>query len=176
MLYFNRMKKYCSKLEYGGLALFIEWREPFVLTQLSFQELPGEDSPGNPALLDFKAQLRKLWSGEDIKLPMVALDWGEVTEFQRGILECLQRNIPRGKVISYGGLAALAGCPGGARAVGNAMNRNPFPVLFPCHRVVKSNLKLGGFGSGSAIKEKLLELEDVKFKKSRIMLEHRSSL
>ncbi len=170
------MKKYCSKLEYGGLTLFIEWREPFILTRLSFQLLSGMDfieAPDDRALLEFTEQLRKWWTGENMALPKVSLDWGKVTAFQQRILECLQRNVPRGQVISYGELAALAGCPGGARAVGNAMNCNPFPVLFPCHRVVKSDLGLGGFGCGTEIKEKLLGLECITIKNSRIMPEFR---
>lgn len=68
-------------------------------------------------------------------------------------------NVPYGKVVSYGELAVMAGRPGAARAVGSAMARNPFPLLVPCHRVVASGGKPGGFGYGLVWKSELLEME-----------------
>ncbi|MHB1381071.1 MAG: methylated-DNA--[protein]-cysteine S-methyltransferase [Thermoleophilia bacterium] len=64
-----------------------------------------------------------------------------------------------GEVISYASLAAAAGHPGAARAVGNAMAANPWPVIVPCHRVVRSDGGLGGFSCGVEWKQRLLELE-----------------
>lgn len=78
--------------------------------------------------------------------------------FQLVCLEALL-SVPYGTTISYGELACKAGCPGGSRAVGNAMNKNPLPIRIPCHRVIRANGSLGGFGSGPEIKRYLLNLE-----------------
>ena len=67
--------------------------------------------------------------------------------------------IPRGQTCSYAELAARAGRPGAARAVGQAMARNPWPIIVPCHRVVASDGGLGGYGGGLDMKERLLRLE-----------------
>jgi O-6-methylguanine DNA methyltransferase len=77
----------------------------------------------------------------------------------------LAEQIPRGKVMTYGQLAKLAGSPGAARAVGMCMRENKNPAVIPCHRVVASDGKLTGyaFGDGIATKKKKLEEEGVFF-------------
>lgn len=67
--------------------------------------------------------------------------------------------IPRGETLSYGEVAVRAGHPRAARAVGNAMRSNRFPLLIPCHRVIKADGTLGGFGGREDIKEWLLDFE-----------------
>ncbi|MCF8110158.1 MAG: methylated-DNA--[protein]-cysteine S-methyltransferase [Desulfobacteraceae bacterium] len=67
--------------------------------------------------------------------------------------------IPFGSVRSYGDIAAAAGRPGAGRFVGNTMVANPFPLIIPCHRVIKSNGSTGGFGGGAAMKIRLLKHE-----------------
>ena len=69
------------------------------------------------------------------------------------------RRIPYGKTATYGQIARRIGKPSGARAVGAANGRNPIPIVVPCHRVVASGGKLGGYGGGLALKRRLLELE-----------------
>lgn len=89
------------------------------------------------------------------------LDLGAVRgEFQRKVLE-LATGIPFGEVTSYGELAARAGSPGAARAVGAAMAGNPVPVVVPCHRVLESSGGLGGYTGGLDYKRKLLAHEGV---------------
>ena len=61
--------------------------------------------------------------------------------------------------MTYGDVAAMAGCPKGARAIGQAMHRNPLPLIFPCHRVVAAN-GLGGFGGGLKLKKHLINREN----------------
>ena len=80
--------------------------------------------------------------------------------FQRRVLEVLEREVGFGETITYGELAALAGKPTAARAVGTAMNRNPLPIFVPCHRVLAST-GIGGFGPGVSIKRRLLAHEGV---------------
>jgi methylated-DNA-[protein]-cysteine S-methyltransferase len=80
--------------------------------------------------------------------------------FRRAVLEKL-REVPRGETVSYGELAARAGNPKAARAVGTACARNPIPIVVPCHRVLPGTGKLGNYGGGPERKLALLELEGV---------------
>lgn len=73
------------------------------------------------------------------------------SEFARDVLTALSC-VGFGETVSYGELAIQAGHPGAARAVGNALNKNPLLVLIPCHRVIAADGKIGGFGSGLACK------------------------
>jgi methylated-DNA-[protein]-cysteine S-methyltransferase len=82
----------------------------------------------------------------------------EGTAFQRAIWSALLE-VPYGRTITYGGLAARIGRPGAARAAGRAVARNPLPVVVPCHRVVGSDGSLTGFAGGLRRKALLLELE-----------------
>ena len=79
--------------------------------------------------------------------------------FRRRVLEALHDGVPRGEVVTYGGLAARAGRAGAARAVGTACARNPVPLLVPCHRVVPGGGGIGSYGGGTERKRALLELE-----------------
>lgn len=80
------------------------------------------------------------------------------SEFERAVWEQMKQ-IPYGETKSYGAIAAAVGEPGGAQAVGVACNRNPLPVIVPCHRIIGSDGKLVGFGGGLERKRILLELE-----------------
>jgi methylated-DNA-[protein]-cysteine S-methyltransferase len=91
----------------------------------------------------------------DFDLP---LDLRSRTGFSRDILERLAR-VPYGEVTTYGTLAKDAGKPQAARAVGTVMNRNPIPIVLPCHRVVGSTGSLVGYGGGLDRKRLLLDLE-----------------
>jgi methylated-DNA-[protein]-cysteine S-methyltransferase len=86
------------------------------------------------------------------------LDLRPLAEFPRDVLQLLAR-VPYGNTTTYGTLAALAGRPRAARAVGMVMNRNPIPIVLPCHRVVGSTGKLVGYAGGLDRKEQLLRLE-----------------
>lgn len=81
-----------------------------------------------------------------------------VTAFQQRVLDALKR-IPYGETRTYGEIAKAIGQPKAARAVGNACNKNPVPLIIPCHRVIGSNGKLVGYASGIERKQTLLELE-----------------
>ena len=96
---------------------------------------------------------RLTWSEEEVPLEAVA-----ESDFQRAVYGALLSVAP-GTTISYGQLAQEAGFPGAARAVGQAMAANPVPVVIPCHRVVRSDGNLGGFGLGLSWKERLLAHE-----------------
>jgi len=76
--------------------------------------------------------------------------------------------VPEGKITTYGELAKAVGFTNGQRAVGKIMNKNPFPVLIPCHRVVKSDGKVGGYAYGENIKINILKKEGIKIKNGKI--------
>jgi methylated-DNA-[protein]-cysteine S-methyltransferase len=81
--------------------------------------------------------------------------------FRRTVLETLYREVGFGETITYGELAALAGRPRAARAVGSAMATNPIPIVVPCHRVLAAGGHLGGYGGALCMKRGLLGLEGV---------------
>jgi len=83
------------------------------------------------------------------------------TEFQLQVWTGLLK-VSFGATISYGELARRVGKPGGARAVGSALNSNPVPIIVPCHRVIGHDQSLVGFGGGLSVKERLLELEQAR--------------
>jgi methylated-DNA-[protein]-cysteine S-methyltransferase len=85
-------------------------------------------------------------------------DLSPVPAFHREVLRELAR-VPFGQVTTYGALAAKVGRPRAARAIGGAMNRNPIPIVLPCHRVIGANGSLVGYGGGLERKEQLLRLE-----------------
>ncbi len=86
------------------------------------------------------------------------LDLSTATPFQRQVWE-KTRLIPYGETRSYSWVAEQIGKPGAARAVGQALGRNPLPIIIPCHRVVASDGKLCGFAGGLGMKRRLLSLE-----------------
>jgi methylated-DNA-[protein]-cysteine S-methyltransferase len=117
-------------------------------------------------------QIRDFLSGKAVDFVLEDLDFGVVKGFARRVLR-KDGKIPRGRVMSYGGLAESVGVAGGARAVGNVMAGNPFPLVIPCHRVIRSDGSLGGFGGGLPMKRALLEMEGVRFNpKGRVFPEH----
>ncbi|NHI92295.1 MAG: MGMT family protein [Candidatus Lokiarchaeota archaeon] len=95
--------------------------------------------------------------------------WNELTNFQKQVLTITSK-IPKGKVSTYGQIAEIIGNKYFSRAVGNALNKNPFAPLIPCHRVVKSNGDLGGFARGSSEKEKILIKENIIINNHKINL------
>ena len=113
-----------------------------------------------PRRLDrVKRQLDEYFSGRRREFEL-EVDLAAVAPFQRAALTELAR-VPFGQVTSYGSLAARIGKPRAARAVGGAMNRNPIPIVLPCHRVVGSTGSLVGYGGGLDRKRALLALEGV---------------
>jgi methylated-DNA-[protein]-cysteine S-methyltransferase len=100
--------------------------------------------------------------GEPAALDTIVLDLDGVPAFHRQVYEAA-RTIPSGQTVSYGALARTLGKPGAARAIGQAMGKNPFPIVVPCHRVLAANHATGGFSAhgGVETKAKLLAAEGV---------------
>ena len=93
----------------------------------------------------------------------MALDLGAIDDFRRRVY-AVARTIGPGRVVSYGAIARLVGSDASARAVGQALGANPFPIVVPCHRVVAAAGALGGFSApgGVAVKRRLLAIEDAR--------------
>ncbi len=109
------------------------------------------------------------WLEQYIEGKSIPLNLFSGSEFQKKAMLAMQQ-IPFGSTMSYKELAAFVGNPKAARAIGNACNRNPFPLLVPCHRIVQSNGKIGGFASDLEIKRRLLEFEKKGRKKTCPMI------
>jgi len=77
--------------------------------------------------------------------------------------------VPDGKITTYGELAKAVGLKNGQRVIGRIMNKNPYPVIVPCHRVVKSDGKVGGYLYGSDVKTNLLTQEGIEIKNGKIL-------
>lgn len=93
--------------------------------------------------------------GKSLPLPLNLSNLSPFTQIGLAAI----RSIPFGEVRSYGEVATLAGCEKGARAIGNVCNKNPFPLVIPCHRVIQGNGGLGGFAYPLQMKELLLNYE-----------------
>ena len=94
----------------------------------------------------------------------VPLDFLFGTSFQRAVWDAL-REIPYGSCVSYQWVAEQIGKTGAARAVGNAIGKNPIPIIVPCHRVIRRDGSLGGFSAGVSFKKTLLEIEGCEIKR-----------
>ncbi|MDP6490439.1 MAG: MGMT family protein [Kiritimatiellia bacterium] len=105
-------------------------------------------------------QMAAFLEGEDVTFALDLLALGDCGAFREKVLRATHA-IGRGYVATYGGLAAHVGCRGGARAVGNAMATNPFPLIIPCHRVIRADRTLGSYGGGGEMKRLLLAQEGI---------------
>ncbi|MSQ12459.1 MAG: methylated-DNA--[protein]-cysteine S-methyltransferase [Dehalococcoidia bacterium] len=112
---------------------------------------------GADQLAPLARQVRTFLSGKPVTFT-VPLDLGESPPFFRAVWQACA-TIPRGETRTYGWLAAKAGNPRAVRAAGQAMARNPIPLIIPCHRVIGRNGKLTGFGGGIPMKAALLAME-----------------
>lgn len=118
----------------------------------------GEGAP--PGVLRLLRAILDCLEGREVDRKVVEglLASPELTEFQRRVYRVVI-SIPRGNTLSYREVAERAGYHWAARAVGGAMRRNPFPVIIPCHRVIRSDGRPGGYSGPRGMKERLLRLE-----------------
>lgn len=116
----------------------------------------GKEQPAHPLLLETEKQLNQYFAKKrkEFSLPLDFVG----SDFQKQVWEALL-TIPFGETRSYGDIARQIGNPDSVRAVGGAANKNPIPIIAPCHRVIGANGKLVGFGGGLSNKVLLLELE-----------------
>lgn len=136
----------------------------------------GEATPP-PEVQGVIDRIVALLRGEVSDLSSIPLDMDQVPAFHRRVYEAA-RAIPPGMTLSYGEIAARAGAPGAARAVGQALGRNPFPIVVPCHRVLASGGKIGGFSAqgGIATKRRMLAIEGARLNGAAPLVDHDGAL
>jgi methylated-DNA-[protein]-cysteine S-methyltransferase len=142
-------------------ALRLDWQDGLVRRiETAWAADVRESDPLSAAAVELKAALLRYEVRQPPAWPDLPFDFSGLSEFHRAAIEELRR-IPPGATRTYGEMAALLGRPKGAQAVGRAMGANPFPVLYPCHRVVGANGAMTGFSAsgGIAMKKALLRLE-----------------
>ena len=160
-------------------TLSIVWREteagPRVYRVFLPVYLPNEQTPASdvvqmafpdagllscPAIAELGRRIQRFLEGDAVGFELSLLALERCSEFQRRVL-LAEHEIPPGWVSTYGRIARSLGVPRGARAVGRALSHNPFPIIIPCHRAIRSDGQLGGFQGGLKMKQALLELEGV---------------
>ena len=158
---------------FGPLGLF--WHQTANGPQVLTISLPNEGIPPLgapwvtrspvvarmcPDIAVLGEQLQRYLEGDPVTFDLNLIALEKCGEFQRRVL-LGEHGIPRGQVSTYGRVASAVGSPGGARAVGQALARNPFPLVIACHRAVRSDGRLGGYRGGLDMKRALLQLEGV---------------
>jgi methylated-DNA-[protein]-cysteine S-methyltransferase len=123
-----------------------------------FQELV---SGIHPVIAEIARKIQSFLAGEVVSFNPEFLNLEQCPPFQRLVL-LAESGVPRGWVTTYGRIARHLGLVNGARAVGNALAHNPFPLIIPCHRAIRSDNHIGGFQGGREMKLALLRLEGVK--------------
>jgi methylated-DNA-[protein]-cysteine S-methyltransferase len=127
-----------------------------ILKKICFRK-PDEFLKKGPAPALILQELRDYFkSGRDDFTQKIA--FGKGTDFEKKVWLAL-REIPYGETRTYKWLAEKIGNPGAFRAVGQALGRNPLPIILPCHRVIESDGSLGGYSAGADIKRRLLDME-----------------
>ena len=152
---------------YGAVAFSAE---PFKLVEIRlptsdldelcrpFDEAYWRIDNNHPKALEIGSILVRYFKGEKIDIPWPVMDLSRFTFAQQAVYHTVA-NIPYGQTASYGQVARLAGLPRAARFVGTTMAKNPYPVLIPCHRVIRSDGSPGRFGGGEPLKARMLALE-----------------
>lgn len=114
---------------------------------------------------ELSKSIQAILEGGQVSIPIEIANLGSCSASQRKILRAEYR-VPRGLVTTYRELAETAGIRNGARAAGTALSSNPFPLIIPCHRTIRSDGFPGEYQGGPAMKRALLEMEGIRFDRS----------
>lgn len=145
----------------GILRVFLS-REGVSAERLVTESFP-ESISSTCAEIDTVAEsIVSFLSGDDVRFSLDIVRLDTCSRFQQKVLRA-EHGIPRGRVSTYGSIAKSIGDGRAARATGSALATNPFPLLIPCHRAIRSDGSLGGYQGGSGMKRSLLEMEGVLF-------------
>jgi methylated-DNA-[protein]-cysteine S-methyltransferase len=153
----------CALLWRGGLVVGAALPEADEASQRASlaARFPGADEAEPPAFVaETVALVVRHLAGEKVEFSSIPIDLGSASDLERKVYEAARR-IPCGEVRTYGEIAREIGAPGAAQAVGAALGRNPVPILVPCHRVLATGGRSGGFSApgGVATKFRILEIE-----------------
>ena len=150
---------FCYESPIGWIDIIAEGNQ---ILRASFSEEAPFSGPTFPPNLPVLARTVKLldlyFAGGPIDFIEISVQLVYTTEFQQQVWNAI-RQIPYGEVRTYQWIADQIGRPKSARSIGNAVGANPVSILIPCHRVIRSNGGLGGYGGGSERKRQLLALE-----------------
>ena len=146
-----------AQLPLGPCALFASQHGLAVVQLGAAVPEKADDGEAFQMLLEASRQLVAYFAG-DLRIFDVPLDLSQRSEFQRRVLEACSQ-VPYGSTASYAELAARAGSPLAARAVGQVMAQNRLAIVIPCHRIVGSSGHLVGYGLGLGLKARLLAME-----------------
>ncbi len=124
----------------------------------SFSNNPVNSHPQSVAVADTVSDYFKGILKCNIRIPREWMDMGDFRELEKAVL-IATADIPYGELRTYKEIAEAVGHPGAARFAGNTIAKNPFPIIIPCHRVVRSDGTIGKFGGGSDMKAWLIALE-----------------
>ena len=170
-----------EELRYSGIEtvfgeINIVWKEAaylkvqrVILPHLvhTLEEFPHVKKSVNPLISRLLDSIALFLDGEEVSFDLELMDLGLCSDFQQRVL-LAEYGIPRGSISTYSRIARHIGKPLAARAVGNALASNPFPLIIPCHRAVRSDGSLGGYQGGLEMKKRLLEMEGVRVHNNRV--------
>ena len=126
------------------------------------QAFPAAQPSSCPEIDDVARRIKAFLEGDSIRFSLSLARLDLCSPFQQAVLRA-EHGIPRGCVSTYRRIARHLRRPSGARAVGMALARNPFPIIIPCHRAIRTDGTLGGYQGGLAMKRTLLEMEGIHF-------------
>lgn len=125
----------------------------------TFQQVTSGSSS---LITELTEKILKFLDGKKVEFDLNTVDFERCYATQKRVI-LAEYEIPRGWISTYKRIADHLEIPNGARVVGNALARNPFPIIIPCHRAIKTDGDLGGYQGGIKMKRILLEMEGVKF-------------
>jgi methylated-DNA-[protein]-cysteine S-methyltransferase len=131
-----------------------------VAAESKAKKIAGGEFQVSRSLMALESDLIRYFLGRYVDFSKYSLDFTYSTGFQKSVWFAV-KGIPFGKTLTYKDVAESLGNPKLARAVGNALNKNPLPILIPCHRVIAED-GFGGYVGGKTLKKKILALEGVK--------------
>ena len=124
------------------------------------RDYPSAAELETPLLAETGELVKSYFNGLAASFSRLPVSLGNISEFNRKVLKAVS-NISYGETRTYKWAAFEAGEKDGARAAGNALNKNPLPLIIPCHRVIQSNGETGGYSAGLQWKLKLLQIEKI---------------
>lgn len=141
--------------EQGILGLSLPDDDPEATRHFISSRVPGAgESAPTPEVEAIIAEIGRLLAGEPVDLLGARLDLTGVSDFHKRVYDEARR-IPPGSTMTYGQIAQRLKAPGTARAIGQALGANPFPIIVPCHRVLGANGAVGGFSAPGGVETKL---------------------
>ena len=148
--------EYYDSLQSPIGALYLIFAQS-ALIGITFDKPSGITPRQTKSSVQAKKQLEEYFTSRRTDFT-VKTSFGEGTEFEREVWEAL-RGVHYGETRTYKWIAERIGNPHAFRAVGNALGKNPIPIIYPCHRIIESDGSIGGYSSGIDIKRRLLEIE-----------------